>query len=151
MGRPARWVETLAKFNFTIEYQEGKGNIVADALSRRPNTGAKVGAGEKVELPSQFKDWPLAYLEDKDFKGIYKVKDPSCFENPAHAAIHFPLYTRRADGLLTWKGKVCVLKAYRKMVLKEEHDAPSGGHRGAHVLYNNLRDDFYWPNMKKER
>ena len=32
--RQARWSEFLAKFDFEIVYRPGKGNVVADALSR---------------------------------------------------------------------------------------------------------------------
>ena len=35
--RQTRWVEKLAEFDYNIEYQEGKKNVVADALSRRPD------------------------------------------------------------------------------------------------------------------
>ena len=34
-GRQARWKDTLANFDFDIEYVEGKANVVADGLSRR--------------------------------------------------------------------------------------------------------------------
>ena len=36
-ARQARWKDTFAEFNLTIEYVEGKHNVVADALSRRPD------------------------------------------------------------------------------------------------------------------
>jgi hypothetical protein len=36
-GRQAHWVELLADFDIKIEYRLGAGNIVADALSCRPD------------------------------------------------------------------------------------------------------------------
>ena len=33
--RQVRWSEFLSEFDFTIKYQKGKDNVVADALSRR--------------------------------------------------------------------------------------------------------------------
>ena len=33
--RQQRWVEFLSSYDFDIAYHEGKGNVVADALSRR--------------------------------------------------------------------------------------------------------------------
>ena len=34
-GRQTRWVETLSRYNYVVEYIRGADNIVADALSRR--------------------------------------------------------------------------------------------------------------------
>lgn len=36
-GRQARWLETLSRFDYTIEYIKGETNTVADAISRRPD------------------------------------------------------------------------------------------------------------------
>ena len=33
--RQRRWVEFLQSFDFTLSYTPGKGNVVADALSRK--------------------------------------------------------------------------------------------------------------------
>ena len=33
--RQRRWLELLHEYDFTIEYQPGKENVVADALSRK--------------------------------------------------------------------------------------------------------------------
>src|SRR3954470_470144 len=35
--RQTRWLEKLSEFDYKIEYQEGKKNVVADALSRHPD------------------------------------------------------------------------------------------------------------------
>ena len=34
-GRQTRWIETLSRYNYVVEYMKGSENIVADALSRR--------------------------------------------------------------------------------------------------------------------
>ena len=36
-GRQARWKDVIAEYDFTIEYVDGKTNVVADAMSRRPD------------------------------------------------------------------------------------------------------------------
>ncbi|KAE9260206.1 hypothetical protein PR003_g34467, partial [Phytophthora rubi] len=35
--RMARWLSFFAEYNFTVEYKPGKQNVLADALSRRPD------------------------------------------------------------------------------------------------------------------
>ena len=36
-ARQARWAEELSAYDFIIEHVKGKENVVADALSRRPD------------------------------------------------------------------------------------------------------------------
>ncbi|KAE8957932.1 hypothetical protein PR001_g31205, partial [Phytophthora rubi] len=33
----ARWLSFFAEYNFAVEYKPGKQNVLADALSRRPD------------------------------------------------------------------------------------------------------------------
>ena len=39
--RMARWVTFFSEFNFKVEYKPGKSNVLADALSRRPDFEAR--------------------------------------------------------------------------------------------------------------
>ena len=40
-----RWVASLADYNFSLEYQEGKDNMVTDFLSRVENRLPEIGSG----------------------------------------------------------------------------------------------------------
>ena len=39
-AKQARWQEFLAKFDYNLEYKPGRGNVVADALSRKTELAA---------------------------------------------------------------------------------------------------------------
>lgn len=34
--RQSRWMELIKDYDFTLEYHQGKANVVADALGRKP-------------------------------------------------------------------------------------------------------------------
>ena len=57
-GRQTRWLETLADYDYVIEYVKGDENGVADALSRRGDLNG--GAGE-AERPPAFVDSKAAF------------------------------------------------------------------------------------------
>ncbi|POM64741.1 LOW QUALITY PROTEIN: Polyprotein [Phytophthora palmivora] len=46
--RMARWLSFFAEYNFVVHYKPGKNNILADALSRRPDYDPRVVLGRQV-------------------------------------------------------------------------------------------------------
>jgi hypothetical protein len=73
--RHARWIEYIETFPYVIRYKQGKGNIVADALSQRhvllTSLSAKMLGFEYV------KD---VYANDADFSIVYIVCDKAAFD-----------------------------------------------------------------------
>ena len=58
-GRQTRWLETLADYDYVIEYVKGEENGVADALSRRSDLG---GDGGLADRPPAFVDTKAAFV-----------------------------------------------------------------------------------------
>ncbi|KAE9101001.1 hypothetical protein PF010_g14600 [Phytophthora fragariae] len=46
--RMARWLSFIAEYNFVVHYKPGKNNILADALSRRPDYDPRTVLGRQV-------------------------------------------------------------------------------------------------------
>ena len=58
-GRQTRWKDVIADFDFDIEYIEGKANVVADGLSRRPTTQH---SSELLHLRTSSRPLPLCRI-----------------------------------------------------------------------------------------
>ncbi|WMV54667.1 hypothetical protein MTR67_048052 [Solanum verrucosum] len=77
--RKRRWIELLKDYDVTIQYQSGKANVVADALSQKAEIKAKL-----------FEDESLNERRKKTMSG--KAQDA----------------TLDAGGVLNFKGRICV-------------------------------------------
>ncbi|KAG2764774.1 hypothetical protein Pcac1_g23659 [Phytophthora cactorum] len=86
--RMARWLSFFAEYDFRVEYKPGRLNVVADALSRRPDYAVKTADAnrigvESVSAPSSslIDDVKAAYASDADAKQLL-----SCASAPSDEA-----------------------------------------------------------------
>ena len=56
------------------------------------------------------------------------------------------------DGLIRFKGRICVPNddALKRQILDEAHSSKYTMHPGSTKMYQNLRQVYWWPGMKKE-
>ena len=56
------------------------------------------------------------------------------------------------DGVLTMKGKVCVLDAkdLRKMIMKKAHCSAYAMHPGSTKMYQTIKENYWWFGKKKD-
>ena len=177
-GQVARWLQTLAEFQFTVEHRRGILHSNADALSRRSYEDGNDSLAVSTISSSNDNIWSphwskeelqTAQQEDPDLKIVaqwLKTKMPSNF--PHHASRNVQtLWTQRQqlvlrDGVLyrEWldiPGNRCDKKLQMLLpqklipdVLKSLHDHPTSAHLGVTKTLLKVRDRFYWPGQRRD-
>ena len=141
-----RWAQKLGEFKFSIRYQPGKLNAVADALSRRP--GAAVLSA--MQLLATCVVGPASGLLQAVADGYQQ--DPQCTQIISQLERVQPSRWQLVDGLLYDSLNRLYLPgigSLREQVLREHHDMPAAGHHGMERKLLSLRRRFFWPGMSQ--
>ena len=151
-GRQARWVELLQDFQITIYYQPGSKNIVADALSRRPEGGGEQKINNiilkaNVDFQNSIK---TGYSQDAFFQRIITGLTDSTakVEDKIQSKLH---QFEFKNGLLYFEDRLCIPskpETLRKDILHNTHDSVIGAHVGRNKMYLAISDKFYWPKLR---
>ncbi|KAG3054997.1 hypothetical protein PI125_g25778 [Phytophthora idaei] len=155
--RMARWLSFFAEYDFRVEYNPGRLNFVADALSRRPDYAVKTADAnrigvERVSAPSSslIDDVKAACASDADTKQLLSYVSAPSDEARRKLAPHIRGRTRRYrvhEGLLLYSAVGDYDLQIRTMY--EYHDAPTAGHPGHEKTYLLLTRDCYWNHQYK--
>ncbi|KAG3028011.1 hypothetical protein PC121_g24602 [Phytophthora cactorum] len=165
--RMARWLSFFAEYDFRVEYKPGRLNVVADALSRRPDYAVKTADAnrigvESVSAPSSslIGDVKAVYASDADAKQLLSYASAPSDEARRKLAPHLRARAHRyrvLEGLLLYSAVdddvICIVVPndydLRMRIMYEYHDAPTAGHPGREKTYVLLTRDFYWNHQYK--
>ncbi|KAA3484115.1 DNA/RNA polymerases superfamily protein [Gossypium australe] len=152
--RQRRWVELLKDYDCSIEYHPGKANVVADALSRKVVSDLRAlfahlslyddGSilAELQVKPTWVEQIREKQLEDEGLSARRLQVQDGGLEG----------YSLSSDEVLCFQGKACMPKdvELRQKILQDAHSSPHAMHPGGSKMYKDLREQFWWPGLKKE-
>ena len=144
----------LKDYDCSIEYHPGKANVVADALSRKVVSDlrsmfARLSLYDDGSLLAELQIKPtwLDQIKEKQLEddGLndrrLQVQNGGLEE-----------YSLSSDGVLCFKGRACMPKdvELRQRILRDAHNSPYAMHPGGSKMYRDLREQFWWPGLKRE-
>lgn len=153
-GRLARWALRLQEYDFSVSYKSGRRHTDADCLSRLPVPAPPcdddhfddclASLSTAIPTASNLKE---EQLKDSSLKTMFDAAQraqPSC-----------PFVVR--DGLLFKRNYsvdgarflLVVPASLRAAILHATHDDPTAGHLGFVRTLHRLKQNFYWPGMRR--
>jgi transposase InsO family protein len=164
-GRLARWIMRLQPYDFALVYHPGKGNLVADALSRSPEfdqVESVISALVRDVVVPSLDEICTAQKSDPELGPLYQVVSSGEEPPPGKAGVKMRRSLQGVEmrqqvlGRLildeTTGERFCILvpKVLRVRMLAVYHDSLMGGHLGAWKTKKKLQQAYTWKGMTRD-
>ena len=139
--RQRRWVELLNDYDCKIRSHPGKANVVADALSRKSHANFIVL--HCVQVTSDIQARIMEAQHSTVTNGNMHDEMPNSVEL---------LLETKSNGLSYFQNRVWIPNRddLRAFIMHEAHKSRYSVHPGADKMYKDLRNQYWWPGMKKD-
>ena len=160
--RQRRWLELIKDYDCAINYHPGKANIVADVLSRKERLNLLTSSEELVE------DFQKLKTEIHTEKGTIEILNTMTFQLTLLDKIkrcHEEMISLNKDKLTkeekkSQKDDKAILRVssriwipnvveLKKEILHDAHNSRYSIHPGSTKTFNDLKENFWWPDMAK--
>jgi hypothetical protein len=170
--RQRRWLELIKDYDLTINYTPGKANVVADALSRKSTDSVTVDIELPQGLKRELEQAEIMFLKGEARGSIATMRVIEELQNDLKNEIIWKQdddpfiqeeIRRITEGRqsvfhlgefdsLWFEKRICVPddEKIKEIILKEAHETPYSIHPGSTKMYMDLKEIFWWNNMKRE-
>jgi hypothetical protein len=166
--RQRRWLELIKDYDCSINYHPGKTNVVADALSRKSSGFSAALLTTQKEIINDLERMGIevvmghsgAYLASLSVQPtlIERIKLLQSGDSQLVKIMDEvrsgkkPMFNISDDGVLKFGNRLCVPNdpSIKKDILEEAHRSSYTIHPGSTKMYHDLRETFWWNNMKRE-
>ncbi|OWZ14103.1 LOW QUALITY PROTEIN: Retroelement [Phytophthora megakarya] len=143
--RMARRLLFFIEYNFEVKYKSGRLNVVADALSRRPDYELAHVTTVTSSVPDLIR---RAYAQDDACVALLRALVSEEFKN-SDKALSKRLRARFTDPGDTPRVVVPHYEDLKYRILYEVHDTLVGGHLGREKIYGSVIQMYWWPKLYK--
>lgn len=146
--RQARWKLFLNQFDHVIIFRAGKKNIVADALSRRPDhdTGEEDNQQAVLIDSHRMEEIRPVLIGTESDEWLEEVK------NAMSMAEKLSKPRMEIDGLVYVSGKLYIPPApgLREKIMRRIHESIETGHPGIKETQQQVKRSYWWPKCGEE-
>nr|GEU50660.1 retrotransposon protein, putative, Ty3-gypsy subclass [Tanacetum cinerariifolium] len=141
--RQRRWIELLSDYDCEIRYHPGKANVVADALSRKEREPIRVKALVMTVHPN---------LHEQIHNAQYETLEKKNVEAENLGRLIKPIFEIHPDGTRYHDKRIWLPKfgGLRDLIMHESHKFKYSIHPGSDKMYQDLKQLYWWPNMKAD-
>lgn len=161
--RQRRWLELIKDYDCTISYHPGKANVVADALSRKERLNMLTMTQEfsqefeKMGIEIRAPSAPTEMICTMTFQPelINKIKryQEEVMNEKMNELTGEEICTQKDNqGILRFSSRIWIpnVEELKNEILKSAHNSEFSIHPGSTKMYQDLKQNFWWPDMKKE-